>query len=46
MYSLQRFEVNASLVDNLYHNFDYLDFLGKNGTATWHWSATPYFMAS
>ncbi len=42
LYSLQRFEVNASLVDNLYNNFDYLDFLGKNGTATWHWSATPY----
>ena len=43
LYSLQRFEVNASLVDNRYNNFDYLDFLGKNGTATWHWSATPYF---
>jgi len=42
LYSLQRFEINASLVDNRYHNFDYLDFLGKNGTATWHWSLTPY----
>ena len=43
LYSLQRFEINASLVDNRYNNFDYLNFLGKNGTATWHWSATPYF---
>jgi exopolysaccharide biosynthesis operon protein EpsL len=39
---MQRFEVNASLVDNRYHNFDYLNFLGKNGTATWHWYVTPY----
>ena len=43
LYSLQRFEINASLVDNRYHNFDYLNFLGKNGTAIWHWSLTPYF---
>jgi exopolysaccharide biosynthesis operon protein EpsL len=43
LYSLQRFEINASLVDNRYNNFDYLDFLGKNGTAIWHWSVTPYF---
>jgi exopolysaccharide biosynthesis operon protein EpsL len=43
LYSLQRFEVNGSLVDNRYHNFDFLNFLGKNGTATWHWSITPYF---
>ncbi len=41
-YSMQRFEVNGSLVDNRYHNFDYLNFLGKNGTATWHWYVTPY----
>jgi exopolysaccharide biosynthesis operon protein EpsL len=42
-YSMQRFEVNGSLVDNRYHNFDYLNFLGKNGTAVWHWYLTPYF---
>ena len=44
LYSMQRFEVNASLVDNRYNNFDYLNFLGKNGTATWHWSAYPLFL--
>jgi exopolysaccharide biosynthesis operon protein EpsL len=43
LYSMQRFEVNASLVDNRYHNFDYLNFVAKNGTAIWHWSLTPYF---
>ena len=43
LYSMQRFEVNGSLVDNRYHNFDYLNFLGKNGTGTWHWYLTPYF---
>lgn len=42
-YSMQRFEVNGSLVDNRYHTFNYLDFLAKNGTAIWHWSLTPYF---
>jgi exopolysaccharide biosynthesis operon protein EpsL len=42
-YSMQRFEVNGSLVDNRYHNFDYLNFLAKNGTAIWHWYLTPYF---
>jgi exopolysaccharide biosynthesis operon protein EpsL len=42
-YSMQRFEVNGSLVDNRYHNFDYLNFLAKNGTATWHWYLTPSF---
>ena len=42
LYSMQRFEINASLVDNRYNNFDYLNFLGKNGTATWHWYLTPY----
>ncbi|MBA4142640.1 MAG: putative exosortase B-associated extracellular polysaccharide biosynthesis transporter EpsL [Nitrosospira sp.] len=41
-YSMQRFELNASLVDNRYSNFDFLNFLGKNGTAAWHWSLTPY----
>lgn len=42
VYSMQRFEVNGSLVDNRYHNFDFLNFLGKNYTAAWHWYLTPY----
>lgn len=42
VYLMQRFEANGSLVDNRYNNFSFLDFLGKNYTATWHWYATPY----
>jgi exopolysaccharide biosynthesis operon protein EpsL len=42
VYSMQRFEANGSLVDNRYNNFDFLNFLGKNYTAAWHWYATPY----
>jgi exopolysaccharide biosynthesis operon protein EpsL len=38
---MQRFQFDGSLVDNRYHNFDYLNFLGKNGTAIWHWYLTP-----
>lgn len=41
-YSMQRFEVNGNLVDNRYNNFDFLNFLGKNYTAAWHWYVTPY----
>jgi exopolysaccharide biosynthesis operon protein EpsL len=42
-YSMQRFEANGSIVDNRYQNNDYLNFIAKNGTATWHWYLTPYF---
>jgi exopolysaccharide biosynthesis operon protein EpsL len=42
VYSMQRFEVNGSLVDNRYFNFEFLNFLGKNYTAAWHWYLTPY----
>jgi exopolysaccharide biosynthesis operon protein EpsL len=41
-YAMQRFEVSGTLVDNRYFNFDFLDFLGKNYTAAWHWHITPY----
>ncbi|SDZ78210.1 exopolysaccharide biosynthesis operon protein EpsL [Nitrosospira multiformis ATCC 25196] len=41
-YSMQRFEVTGTLVDNRYMNFDFLDFLGKNYNAAWHWYVTPY----
>lgn len=43
LYSLQRFEFNGSIVDNRYHNFNFLNFIGKNYTAAWHWRLTPYF---
>lgn len=42
LYGMQRFEVNGSIVDNRYHNFNFLDFIGKNYTAAWHWYLTPY----
>lgn len=42
VYAMQRFEFNGSLIDNRYNNFDYLNFLGKNYTASWHWYLTPY----
>ncbi len=41
-FSMQRFEVTGSLVDNRYFNFGFLDFLGKNYTAAWNWYVTPY----
>ena len=41
-YSMQRFEVTGTLVDNRYMNFDFLDFLGKNYNAAWYWYVTPY----
>ena len=41
-YSLQRFEASGSLVDNRYNNFDFLNFIAKNGSAAWNWSLTPY----
>ena len=41
-YSMQRFEVTGTLIDNRYMNFDFLDFLGKNYNAAWHWYVTPY----
>ncbi len=41
-FSMQRFELTGSLVDNRYLNFSFLDFLGKNYTAAWNWYLTPY----
>jgi exopolysaccharide biosynthesis operon protein EpsL len=43
VYSMQRFDFNGSIVDNRYNNFDFLNFIGKNYTAAWHWFLTPYF---
>lgn len=42
-YGMQRFEANGSIVDNRYHNFDFLNFIAKNYTTAWHWYVTPYF---
>ncbi|MCK6407201.1 MAG: putative exosortase B-associated extracellular polysaccharide biosynthesis transporter EpsL [Rhodocyclaceae bacterium] len=40
-YSLQRFELDASLVDYRYNTFDYLDFTAHNYSAAWRWALTP-----
>lgn len=42
-FGLQRIEATGSIVDNRYQNFDFLNFVGKNYTAAWHWRLTPYF---
>lgn len=43
LYGMQRFEVSGSLVDNRYHNFNFLNFIAKNYNAAWAWYLTPYF---
>lgn len=40
-YSLQRFELDASLVSNQYQTYSNFDFTGQNFNATWFWSFTP-----
>ena len=40
-YSLQRFELNLSLIDYQYQNFSYLSFAAHNYDAAWRWSLTP-----
>jgi len=39
--SLQRFELNLSLVDSRYQNFNYLSFVARNYNTAWRWSLTP-----
>jgi exopolysaccharide biosynthesis operon protein EpsL len=41
-YSLQRFELEASLIDYRYQNFSYLSYSAKPYKAAWLWSLTPY----
>lgn len=40
-YSLQRFEIDANMVDYRYQNFNYLGFTATNLAAAWRWSVTP-----
>lgn len=40
-YSLQRFEVDASLVSNQYQTYSNFDYTGQNFNATWFWTLTP-----
>lgn len=41
-YSLQRVELDASLVHRRYSNFSYLDFSALDYRTAWNWSATPH----
>jgi len=43
LYGMQRFEASGSIVDNRYHNFNFLNFIAKNYDAAWNWYLTPYF---
>jgi exopolysaccharide biosynthesis operon protein EpsL len=38
---LQHFELDVSLVDNHYQNYDYLSFTATNYQAAWRWALTP-----
>lgn len=40
-YSLQRFQLDAGVVDNKYDTYDYLDYTAFNYRAAWLWSLTP-----
>ena len=44
--SLQKFELDASVVDYRYQNFSYLSFNAINYNAAWRWSITPRFTGS
>ena len=41
-YSLQRVELDASVVDYRYQNFSYLNFAAYDYNAAWRWSYTPH----
>ena len=45
-YSLQRFELNASLVDYRYQSARFLNFAAFNYDAAWRWSLTPRLRGS
>jgi exopolysaccharide biosynthesis operon protein EpsL len=40
-WSLQRFKLDARLIDNRYRDASYLDYVGKNFNAAWLWAITP-----
>lgn len=45
-YSLQRFELEATLVNYRYRIHDYLDFTARNYAAAWRWQLTPAFQGN
>ncbi|MDZ4098410.1 MAG: XrtB/PEP-CTERM-associated polysaccharide biosynthesis outer membrane protein EpsL [Methylophilaceae bacterium] len=40
-YSLQRFQLDADVIDNRYDTYDFLDYTAFNYRAAWIWSLTP-----
>ena len=40
-YSLQRFELDATMIDYRYRTFDHLDYTAFNYAGAWRWSVTP-----
>jgi exopolysaccharide biosynthesis operon protein EpsL len=40
-YALQRFQVDANVVDNRYDSYSYLDYTAFNYRAAWLWQLTP-----
>lgn len=40
-YSLQRFQLNAGIIESRYKQFNYLNFNALNYAAAWNWSITP-----
>jgi exopolysaccharide biosynthesis operon protein EpsL len=40
-YSMQRFQVDAAVVDNRYDTYSYLDYTAFNYRAAWLWQLTP-----
>ena len=40
-YGQQKITISADISDNRYDTFSYLDFVAKNGSATWSWTLTP-----
>lgn len=42
-YSLQRFELEATMIDARYQTFDYLSYTALNYASAWRWMLTPNF---
>jgi exopolysaccharide biosynthesis operon protein EpsL len=45
-YSLQHIELDVSLADYRYQNFNYLSYTARNYSAAWRWSFTPRLRGS
>lgn len=45
-YSLQRFELDASLIGNQHQTYSNFDYTAQNYNAAWRWSLTPRFRGS